>query len=365
MHQLIPRARLALMLLAAGLTACSGTQTTSPTSSTSGLDAARLNAGVTSVGNVQAAPAWQSFRMLGPAMGSSVGPAASVAAMIATDVVAGSPADPGAAALRARARLAWLLGGSSSSQVSLLPVIPTTVLGTTFVWDSVTAKYVADSTRRGAPANGVRYILYALNPVTAKPVVSAEIGHADLTDEGAAIANGVGIRLVGTSGSLTFLDYALTVTGAASTAVVNVHGYLSNGTDSLAFVVDGGLQAAQGAQFTAQLEVPKSQFLARATITSNGTVTNVQEQITVAANLVGFTATHDGDRVQAAVGVNGVPFATITGLAALPDIRRADGLPLTADEAKALRGILEMTGKTLDVFGDLLAPAGPVVRAAA
>ena len=50
--------------------------------------------------------------------------------------------------------------------------IPSAVLGTTFVWDLDSGTYVA-SDLSGAPAQGVRFILYAINPVTGLPVANA------------------------------------------------------------------------------------------------------------------------------------------------------------------------------------------------
>ena len=53
---------------------------------------------------------------------------------------------------------------------------------TTFVWDLETDVYVA-SDLSGAPAQGVRFILYAINPVTGLPVQTLdELGYVDVID---------------------------------------------------------------------------------------------------------------------------------------------------------------------------------------
>ena len=67
-----------------------------------------------------------------------------------------------------------------------LAVLPAEVLGKTFEYNSGTAQYEATE-RAGAPANGVRFILYAINPVTQVPVEPlTEAGYADVLDESTA-----------------------------------------------------------------------------------------------------------------------------------------------------------------------------------
>lgn len=325
-----PRSRGTLALFVIGLTACAG-EPVAPAATAPTLDASRLIAGTTAVSGALGTPAWQSFRLLAPAIAVSSG---------------GST-------------VAKLLETHTAPQPQLNATIPADLLGTTFVWDTTTQLYVADSTRSDAPANGVRHVLYPVNPFTGKPASTEELGYVDLTDEGLELQDGAAIRIVVSAAGVTWLDYALSITAAPPGATVEVDGFLSNGTERVEFHVDGGAQAGSGATFTYQLAVPSHDFQADATITSDGARNNVQERITVGAEVLGFTATHDGDLVQGAVAVNGVPFATLTGLADLPDIRRADGLPLTADEARALRGILDLTGHTLDFVGNLLAPLSP------
>ena len=357
-HSPAARAPRVLAVLALGLAACSSDPAT-PDRPAAALDAGRLTAGTAAISSALGTPAWQSFRVMAPSIVASSGGNAVVtggirnAASTATGI-----ADPQAAATFARAQLAALLVRPAAPPVAPHAVVPQELLGKTFVWDTATGQYVVDPARTDAPASGVRHVLYPVNPITGKPASTEELGYVDLIDEGASLTNGEAIRIVVSAGGITYLDYALSVTAAPSSAIVQVDGFLSDGTDRVEFHVDGGMQAGTGAAFAYQVAVPARDFRAEATITSDGTRNNVQERITVGTQLVGFTATHAGDTVQAAVAVDGVPFATITGLAALPEIRRADGLPLTADEASALRNILELTGRTLAFFGDLLSPLG-------
>ena len=100
--------------------------------------------------------------------------------------------------------------GRTATSVALA-VLPAEVLGKTFEYNSGTAQYEATA-RTGAPANGVRFILYAVNPVTQVPVEPlTEAGYADVLDESTATANSVRLQLV--SGGVTYLDYGVTGIG--------------------------------------------------------------------------------------------------------------------------------------------------------
>src|SRR5438874_1300229 len=59
-------------------------------------------------------------------------------------------------------------------------IFPPGVIGKTFVWDATLGSY-RPSNRRGAPPNGVRLVLYAIDPRTQLPSSPlTEIGYADL-----------------------------------------------------------------------------------------------------------------------------------------------------------------------------------------
>jgi hypothetical protein len=88
--------------------------------------------------------------------------------------------------------------------------IPPGILGTTYVWNLDSARYVA-SILAGAPSNGIRFIIYS---TLITPVVPLDpLGYVDFTDRGTASALSIGLTLVGTSGT-TPVSYAdLTISG--------------------------------------------------------------------------------------------------------------------------------------------------------
>lgn len=126
--------------------------------------------------------------------------------------------------------------------------IPDGALGKTFVYDLSSRSYVADPSATGAPANGVRYILYDWAPGTGSPAIPlACIGYTDI------------ISIASSSGELTevvlFRDHPflvpadfvvrhVVVTGA------NVFGIGGSATDGFTsddgIVVDGSDRGVNG-----------------------------------------------------------------------------------------------------------------------
>ncbi|MFW6084886.1 MAG: hypothetical protein ACODAA_06705, partial [Gemmatimonadota bacterium] len=79
--------------------------------------------------------------------------------------------------------------GVAAVDGALRSLIPADLLGTTFEWDEVENGYVATE-RTGAPANGIRFILYDR---TTDPLV--ENGFVDITDESDPSADRLSVHL--------------------------------------------------------------------------------------------------------------------------------------------------------------------------
>jgi hypothetical protein len=111
--------------------------------------------------------------------------------------------------------------------------------------------------RTGAPASGVRFILYAINPVTEVPVEPlAEAGYADILDESTATANALRLQLV--SGGTTYLSYGVSGAATASGGQVVVDGFATDGTTLVNFDLRNSYSdAANGTLgFDYRLDVP-------------------------------------------------------------------------------------------------------------
>src|SRR2546430_1519191 len=117
--------------------------------------------------------------------------------------------------------------------VALTPsaTAPASSPGTTFVWDPDTSGYIA-SADSGAPANGERFVLYAISQRSGLPSVPvAPIGYVDLT---APDSSGTGVTLVGTPAgggpATTYASYSVAAGAASATTLV---GFVTDGTTRL------------------------------------------------------------------------------------------------------------------------------------
>jgi hypothetical protein len=118
---------------------------------------------------------------------------------------------------------------SGSSAGSAQPLLPADVLGKTFEWDETENGYVA-SEATGAPANGVRFVIYDRTSV---PFVAN--GFLDVTDDSDAAADRVGVHME--KDGVVRLDYDITATQTTSSLSVSVAGYVSDGTQRVDFDV--------------------------------------------------------------------------------------------------------------------------------
>lgn len=190
-----------VMLTAVTVASCSRENTTAPapaTDSGAALSPA-TQSGLVSMQAALESPAWQSLDAL-RLVGSGQAPlAATVRPMLKGAAAAPSVATAATSSLVRDVAQALRQRAAASPEAN---VIPPSVRGTTYVFDPEKHCYVPDPNRTGAPENGVRYALYAVNPFTHEPVVSEEIGYADLTDEGDDTPNTAALRLRAVSGGM-------------------------------------------------------------------------------------------------------------------------------------------------------------------
>jgi hypothetical protein len=241
-------------------------------------------------------------------------------------------------------------------------------LGTTYVYDPALQRYVAAAGRTGAPPNGVRFILYAVNPITHEPIVSLEVGHADLIDEGAARPTGLGLRLIVVSEGTTYLDYRVAIDGSANAGTLAVSGFLTDGETRLDFEIGAtGTVGPTGATMNVAFEfdVPARAFNVAGTVQGTnapaGHLGRINLVVRSGLTKIDVAITGDDHTVNATILVNNEIFATITGDHHNPMVRGAGGRELTADEIEALYGILRLVGGVFELFGNLLTPVAAIL----
>ncbi len=339
----------ALMALALGAGACSND------SGPSEFNPDGTSADLTAAQSAFDSPAAASFDASGSAMAQVLGGAAPAVASPAIALLRPNTAKSYAASI---ARLLPRGNGLSASVAS----IPSEVLGTTFVWDLETQAYVASDVS-GAPSNGVRFLLYAVNPVTGDPADPlTEVGFVNVTDVGVGPTKGTRVQVV--SGGVTYLDYTVTGTGTQGSGTLAVSGFAFNGTTRANYQLQNTVaQSPNGMVLTLDLSltVPSRNF----SVTYTATFANLSPQ-DVAVTLdftvsgrngdVRISGTYDQNGGSFSVRVNGEVFATITIGSGEPAITGANGTELTAAQMAALRAILLFYDGSLSVFDALLEP---------
>ena len=241
--------------------------------------------------------------------------------------------------------------------------VRTAALGTTYVWDPATNSYVASSDS-GAPANGERFMLYALSQRTGLPSVPlTSIGYVDLTDSS---AGATGVTLVGTPAAeppATYASYSVAADGAS------LAGFVTDGTTRLDLNVGADSTTSPGTlrEQTAiavagqDLRVDESVTVSgengdTVRMTTDLRVASGGEVVRAAGDVTLDTTTNLGSG-QMAVSVNDSAFATITlggpdlAFAPAPDVTLT-----TADET-TLRALFSTS---FELFGTVRVLFTPV-----
>ena len=227
---------------------------------------------------------------------------------------------------------------------------PASSPGTTFVWDPDTSGYIA-SADSGAPANGERFLLYAISQRSGLPSVPvAPIGYVDLTAPAPAPdSSGAGVTLVGTPAgapATTYASYSVATGAASATTLV---GFVTDGTTRLELDVRSDSTTTPGAlTVISAIAVPTQNVQVSESVTvSGGDTARMTTDLRLASD--GETVRATGDvtidttsRIgsgQMTVSVNDCAFATIT--LGGPDLvfDPAPGVTLSTEDETTLRAL--------------------------
>jgi hypothetical protein len=301
--------------------------------------------------------------MFDEAVGGAPLISASAAAM---DVRGKDDAGMRAAAVRTAKRLAAVLpravqGGASAS----IAAIPVGVAGKTFVYSA--GSYVV-SDRTGAPANGVRFILYAVDPVTFAPVEPlVETGHADLIDLSSGSTSAA--RVVVVSGETEYLNYTVAVSNTISGGRVSVLGMVTDGVHEANINLRATVTFNAGLTLTYGVDVPTRDFSMDITLVSSGLDTGTIEitlEVRGSNGWIRMTGEFSETGGTLNVNVSGHHFATITVVGGgEPVITGANGEYLSDDDLAALSGIFYMSEGAFASFDQMFIPVGGFLEPAA
>ena len=189
-------------------------------------------------------------------------------------------------------------------------VVPAEYLGVTFTYDPETDEY-GPSELPGAPADGVRFIVYSVNPINGLPTEPlVEVGYADIVTTESANAASVRVELV--SNAITYLDYTVAFTGSSTEITMAVSGFVSNGEDRVDFDLDN--QASSTAiSVDYVLTVPtRDGFRLAIELDASESVATVNIDVRGAHGRVEFSGSVTDGAGTVDIEVNGELFATMT-----------------------------------------------------
>jgi hypothetical protein len=347
---------LAVVALIGLMTGCGGNDSTAPDAP---FDPAGTTADLDAIGASYESDAMYGFQSAMPAISTVLGESQAAVALRAAPSKTMATGETGAREYAGTLARLYTQPTAGMRPVTQRAAILDEHLGVTFTRNAETLEY-EPSDRTGAPSNGVRFIVYAVNPISGQPVTPLqEVGYADI--EVTETATSVSFRIELVSGNVTYLDYALGATGSQSAVAVNIAGFVSNGDDRVNFDLD--------MHFDFTDEVITLDYLLTVPTRGNFRLDFEQEitntTMTSSIELRGphGTVTITGSHTEAGgsyqVRVNGEAFATITVSAEGQSvITGADGEPLTQEELDALEQVFLAFYGGFDFFENLLGPVG-------
>jgi hypothetical protein len=294
------------------------------------------------------------------AMGTDISTVLGASALTSSPMVSmlTHPSKPSAEYVRKVASL--VRSGGPRIQASVA-AIPSELAGVTFVWAD--SEYVA-SDLSGAPANGVRFLLYAVDPVLLRPVEPlVETGYVDVIDLSTATQLDVRVRVV--QGAITYLDYDVVSSATSSSGIVTISGFAFNGSVRANFTLKNTVSQTAGGGIVLSLDYDLDVPARNLSIDWTATFANISDtEVAVTLDLaisgpngdVRLVGTTGADGGTFTVKVNGDTFATITISVGGMSITGAGQEPLTPDEEEALQAVLDSYEASLDAFSHLLMP---------
>lgn len=180
-----------------------------------------------------------------PIVRSFVGALSYYGAILSASSAAGvtSTAQRAPAPLRFSRSLAPLEPLASLGTIS----IPTLYAGKTFTFDPVANYYAVDPTVTGAPANGVRFVLYVFDETGYPDEPLTRLGFLDITPA-ADGQDGVHLVVVRDAPQLTIADFERTRTAITGGDSFRLDGWATDGTTKMDVALDGSETGPVGAK---------------------------------------------------------------------------------------------------------------------
>lgn len=254
-----------------------------------------------------------------------------------------------------------LLAFPSPSESAAL--FPADLLGATLIYNPTTGEYEVDPAATGAPANGIRVILYAVDPILHEPVEPLDaVGYLDVTDESNVAADRVGI--VAVIGDVTYIDYLGSATVLTDGLIFAAAGYLFDGTTQVNFDLSHSWSTATGLVLTYDIDVPSASTAIQAELHLDPTAETASYALTVEhqGETVTLDVTGSATALSGTVSHNGVTVAEVAGTPDEPVFTDGDGNPLSNEQIQALAELFGSITAIISGFDVLLIPAYLVLQ---
>jgi hypothetical protein len=237
------------------------------------------------------------------------------------------------------------------------PLIPDSLRGKTLAWSCASQRYAVTGDS-GAPATGVRLVLYQRAPDGSIACPAMSVGQLDLFDASTTDTTAVHAVATARGGGTPLVAYTISHRVAGAQGVSSATGFVSDGQLRLDFQVTGGpgsgfnttIATMQLDDATAGLHAVLHHAAEMGVDTRNDdvdlSVQNADESAELKGSVGWFNTFRSWDEV---VSLNGVPFATVGGSA----VREGGGPTITA--ITPIRGPLSFTS---DVYRVLLSFVG-------
>ncbi|MSR05908.1 MAG: hypothetical protein EXR93_02375 [Gemmatimonadetes bacterium] len=246
----------------------------------------------------------------------------------------------------------------SPASASPMDILPATALGKTFTYNPQTGKY-ASSGQPGAPANGVRYLLYKVDNTTKAIVLPAEsVGYLDLTNETTPSPNSLGIKAV--VNNITVLDYKATGTASGASISLTAKGNVANATGQLAFDLSQNHVPTTGIKVDYKVTAPTPDVSIQVVLSAppgSGVKSTVTLTVTEGRNKLEVNAIGNDAAVEGSVRYNKSTLAKISGSGANPVFTGQGGRQLSAQDLEGLKTLFAFVDELFDGIDNLLAPA--------
>jgi len=237
-------------------------------------------------------------------------------------------------------------------------IFPIDFLGGTFIYNVDTQRYEFAPDSTGAPADGIRLILYAVDPVLHRPVTPLnDIGYLDLTDESTPSADALGVLAV--VEGITYLEYTASAVQSTSSVTFTADGYLSDGETQVIFTLTHEWSETSGITISYDVTVPSQNVALGLDLNVNGQTEAITLEMSVqyGNETAVLSATITEALVDGAVTYNGDLVVDISGTPQQPVFTDAAGNELTSQDLQALATLFGSIGIILDGFDNLLVPA--------